>query len=119
MFVAFYSSSLSLVRKPYFMAGVTSCPNSSLKRNEEFAASFELPYCKKTADELLLGLLDDAEQISFSGAEVFRDEAFQGMSLEKCVHGCSYLELIGINGKASHLLYQFQRLTMCKRNNRY
>jgi len=94
------------------MAGVTSClMSSSLKRNEEFAASFKLPYCQKTADELLLGLLDVVEEICFSDGELVDDEVFQGMDPEKYIHSSSYLELIGTNGKSNPLLYRIQKLT--------
>jgi hypothetical protein len=79
-----------------------------------------MPYCKKTADEMLLGLLYDPEELCFPDFEILDDEkASQVMEPEKCVDGCSYIEMINLNGKSCFLLNRLQNLTESRREARF
>jgi hypothetical protein len=88
------------------MAGVTSylLPTSLKRKNEALAASLQIPYCEKAVDDFLIGHFHEEEVPCFSQLEVFDDETFKVMDQEKSVDSGSYLELIHINGKSSHLL---------------
>jgi hypothetical protein len=69
---------------------------------------------------MLLGLLYDPEELCFSDFEILDDEkASQDMEPEKCVNGCSYMEMINLNGKSCFLLNRSQNLTESRRQARF
>ncbi len=71
-----------------------------------------MPYCKKAAEGMLLGLLYDPEELCFPDFEILDDEGVsQVMEPEKCVDGCSYIKMINLNGKSCFLLNRAQNLT--------
>jgi hypothetical protein len=62
------------------------------------------PSCKMLSatkgDALLLGLLCETQDLCFPDFEVGEDgEEYQRGDPEECTQGCSYMELIHINGK--------------------
>jgi hypothetical protein len=79
-----------------------------------------MPYCKKTADAMLLGLLYDPEELCFPDFEILDDEEVsQVMEPEKCVDGCSYMKMINLNGKFCFLLNRSKNLTESRREARF
>ena len=69
---------------------------------------------------MLLGLLYDPEELCFPDFEILDDEkASQVMEPEKCVDGCSYMEMINLNGKSCFLFNRSQNLTESKREARF
>jgi hypothetical protein len=101
------------------MARVTSylLPSSLKRENEALAASLQVPYCEKVVDDFLIGHFqeEEEEEVScFSQLEVFDDETFKVIDLEQSVDNGSYLELIHINGKSSHLPQHIYGLTVAK-----
>jgi hypothetical protein len=95
----------------YPMAGVTPCllPIKLKGKNGGLVSSLKMPYCEKMVDEMpcckmvdemLLGLLSDAEELCFPEFEILDDfENCDLMVLEKCTEVCGYMELIDLNGK--------------------
>jgi hypothetical protein len=93
------------------MARVTPCllPIKLKGKNEGLVSSLKMPYCEKMVDEMscckmvdemLLGLLSDAEELCFPEFEILDDvENCDLMVLEKCTEVCGYMELIDLNGK--------------------
>lgn len=63
-------------------------------------ANLMMPYCKKAADEMLLGLLCDVEELYLPAFEIPDDgKACALLGPEVRIDKCGYIELININGK--------------------
>jgi hypothetical protein len=76
-----------------------------------------MPYCRKIADELLLGLLYDTQDLCFPDFELLNDgKKFELGNPEALTGIRSYMELIDINGRRRSFRSQFWKLTALRRN---
>jgi hypothetical protein len=87
-------------------------PTRPPSKGDKLSSSWKMPYCKKTADELLLGLLYDPQDLCFPDFEVLNDgETCQLNSQEALADVRLYRELMDINGKRLHFRWRIWKLT--------
>ena len=90
------------VYSPRAMPKDTRCinPPKDTETPDGLPSSLKMPYYREMADELLLGLFCDAQELCFPDFELLDDDwGCQLKKPEESTDGWSYMELVNINGK--------------------
>jgi hypothetical protein len=105
LFHAFTVSRIMIIRLPSQALHLKALAYASdFESGKSSSPHRNMPYCKETADALLLGMMCEVPELPFPEFECLDDngETYRARTRDTCTDNWVYRELMGINGK--HLL---------------